>query len=104
MPVKPASAPLRIVRSAAAEEDLVNIWLYVGERDPQAADRLLDRLDRRPQILSDFPHAGVARDDIAPGIRQLVEGNYLIFYRIAEDHIEIARILYARQRIQTDMI
>ncbi|CAN7529608.1 type II toxin-antitoxin system RelE/ParE family toxin [Rhizobium sp. LjRoot254] len=96
--------PLRIARSSAAEEDLVNIWLYVGEHDPRAADTLLDDLDRRPDILSDFPYAGVARDDIAPGIRQLVEGNYLILYKVADDHIEIVRILHARQRITSETI
>ncbi|WP_258160336.1 type II toxin-antitoxin system RelE/ParE family toxin [Rhizobium sp. TH2] len=95
---------MRIVRSSAAEEDLVNIWLHVGEHDPRAADTLLDDLDRRPDILSDFPYAGVARDDIAPGIRQLVEGNYLIFYRVTEDHVEIVRVLHARQRITPDTI
>ena len=95
---------LRIIRSSAAEEDLVNIWLYVGEYDPHAADILLDDLDRRPEILSSFPYAGVARDDIAPGIRQLVEGNYLILYRVTEDHIEIVRVLHARQRITPDTI
>lgn len=94
---------LRIARSSAAEDDLVNIWLYVGEYDSRAADVLLDDLDRRSNILTDFPHAGVARDDIAPGIRQLVEGNYLIFYRVT-DHIEIVRVIHARQRITPDTI
>jgi plasmid stabilization system protein ParE len=30
-------------RSPQAHLDLLQIWLYVAERDPRAADRLLDR-------------------------------------------------------------
>jgi toxin ParE1/3/4 len=96
--------PLRIIRTSAAEEDLVNIWLYVGERNPRAADVFIDELDRRLLILSDFPHSGVAWDDIASGMRRLVEGNYLILYRVGDDHIEILRVLHARQRITPNAI
>lgn len=96
--------PLPLVRTQAAEEDLVDIWLYVGEHNPRAADILLDELDRRAQMLVDSPLAGVARSDIAPGIRQLVEGNYLILYRITDGSIEIVRVLHARQRITSERV
>ena len=96
-------AALAIVWTRAAEEDLISIWLYVAEHDPRAADRLLDDLDRRPRILVDFPDAGVARDDILPGLRQLVEGNYIILYRFI-GNVEIVRVLHARQRITSAFV
>lgn len=92
----------RVARTAAADEDLIAIWLYVGEHNPRAADELLDTLERRIQILAEFPRAGSPRDDIAPGIRQLVEGNYLIFYHIVADGPEVVRVLHARRRITSD--
>ncbi|AZO74651.1 MAG: type II toxin-antitoxin system RelE/ParE family toxin [Mesorhizobium sp.] len=38
----------------------------------------------------------------APGIRHLIVGEYLTFYRVAEDAIEIIRILHGRRNIEAD--
>jgi toxin ParE1/3/4 len=35
----------------------------------------------------------VARDDIAPGIRHLVSGEYLTLYRLTGGAVEIIRVL-----------
>ncbi|WP_292365011.1 type II toxin-antitoxin system RelE/ParE family toxin [Mesorhizobium sp.] len=45
---------------------------------------------------------GAPRDDILPGIRHLVVGQYLTFYRIGDDAIEILRVLHGRRRIETE--
>lgn len=97
-------ARLRIIRSAAAEEDLIDIWLYVGQHNTRAADALIDGLNARMQMLADFPLAGPVRDDIEANLRQLIEGNYVILYRVLDDHVEITRILHARRQITLDMI
>ena len=34
-----------IRRTAQAEEDLVDIWLYIAQDNPGAADRLLDEIE-----------------------------------------------------------
>jgi toxin ParE1/3/4 len=36
-----------IRRTALAEGDLIDIWLYIAAENPGAADRLLDRIERR---------------------------------------------------------
>ena len=38
-------------RTARAEDDLVDLWLHVAQDDTQAADRLLEALDRRCEPL-----------------------------------------------------
>ena len=38
------------------------------------------RIDEKLQFLRDFPDIGTLRDDIRPGFRMLVEGNYLLLY------------------------
>lgn len=43
-------------------------------------------------MLVDHPYAGIARDDLRPGVRQLVEGHYLIFYRVNEFEVNSQRI------------
>jgi toxin ParE1/3/4 len=35
----------KIIRSDAAEEDLLEIWLYIAADNPAAADRLLSKID-----------------------------------------------------------
>lgn len=82
-----------------AESDVEAIGDYIAERDPNAAIRLVDTLERRWDLLTLHPFSGAPRDDIAPGIRHLVVGEYLSFYRVAEDAIEIVRALHGRRNI-----
>ncbi|GLS41383.1 hypothetical protein GCM10010869_69800 [Mesorhizobium tianshanense] len=93
---------LPIIRTANAEEDLIAIWLHIARDDEAAADRLLDRIEARWQQLATYPFSGAPREDIAPGIRYLVVGEYLTLYRVGEDAIEILRLLHGRRSIEAD--
>lgn len=42
------------------------------------------------------------RDDIAPGIRHLLVGDYLTLYRVGDDAIEIIRVLHGHRNIEAD--
>jgi toxin ParE1/3/4 len=78
----------RLLRTAQAEEDLIDIWCYIAKDDPRAADRLLDDLDATSHALAVDPGMGMARDDIAAGVRHFPVGRYLILYRELGDGIE----------------
>lgn len=93
---------LPIVRTSHAEEDLIAIWQYVARDSEAAADRLLDRIENRWQQLAIYPSSGPLRDDIAPGLCHLVVGEYLTFYRVGDDAIEILRVLDGRRKIVAD--
>lgn len=54
---------------------------------------VLDRINERWMLLSEHPYLGMARDDIAAGIRHLIVGAYVTFYRVGTD-IEILRVLH----------
>jgi toxin ParE1/3/4 len=95
---------LRVIRTSAADEDLIRIWLYIAQHNPKAADAILDRLEARFHILEQFPQAGVARGDIGENIRQLVEGDYVIFYRPTAKLVEILRVLHTRQRQDREIL
>jgi len=81
-------------RTRQAEDDLVVIWRYIAENSLSAADGLLDELDAHSQLLVEHPRMGRARDDIAPGLRHFVYGNYLILYRIQDETVEIVRYVH----------
>jgi toxin ParE1/3/4 len=82
----------RIAR--AAQGDLDDIWVHIGSFDVKAADHWLDAVERRFKVLARQPEAGQARPDLAPGLRFLPVGSYLIFYRSIEDGVEIARVIH----------
>ncbi|MBY6240165.1 type II toxin-antitoxin system RelE/ParE family toxin [Methylosinus sp. Sm6] len=91
---------MRIVRSARAEEDLIEIWAYVARDDESAADRLLDRLERKTRLLGENPKIGRERNDIAVGVRSTVCGSYLLLYRIEADHVELVRYIHMRRSLE----
>jgi toxin ParE1/3/4 len=36
-----------ILRTAQAEDDLIEIWIYIAQDNPGAADRVLDDIEER---------------------------------------------------------
>jgi len=90
----------QVIRSPQAEEDLAEIWIFVAENNLEAADRLLDRINEKARSLLQFPEMGRDRSDLAPSLRSIPEGNYMIFYRIAGDDIEIVRVLHGARDIE----
>jgi toxin ParE1/3/4 len=88
----------RITDPAAA--DLREIWIYIAKDSPRAADRLVDRIQRLFPKLADTPAIGRTREELAPLLRSLPVGNYLIFYRPFPDGIEITRVLHGARDLE----
>lgn len=89
-----------IQRTARAEEDLIDIWIYIAQDNPAAADRLLDKIDSKILLLAEQPGLGPAREDIAPELRYLPLGNYLILYRIIPHGIEVVRVVQGARNVK----
>ncbi|MGB3538161.1 MAG: type II toxin-antitoxin system RelE/ParE family toxin [Mesorhizobium sp.] len=89
-------------RSSHAEDDLITIWLYVAQENEAAADRLLDRIEERWGQLAAFPFPGASRDDIRTGIHRIAVGEYLTFYRVGAEAVEIPRALHGRRNINRE--
>lgn len=84
----------RLRVSREAEEDLLEIWRYVSEKSETAAVRLITEINARYETLLDHPQMGRSREELGPDYRSLVVGNYVLFYRLIEEGIEIARVLH----------
>jgi toxin ParE1/3/4 len=95
---------MNIRRTARAEGDLIDIWLYIAAESLTAADRLLDRIERRSQLLATQPFSGVARHDLGDGLREVVIGSYLMFYRVEGDEIVILRVLHGKRDLTAENI
>ncbi len=85
----------RISFTELAAQDLEKIYEYIADDNIAAAVKHRHRLEQRWLALLDQPRIGTKRDDIEPDLRSVTEGNYMIFYRILTDGIEVARVLHA---------
>lgn len=90
-----------ILRHPEAEADLDEIWLYIAQDDPDAADRFIDRIEERCRILAQNPLMGRSRAEMAPGLRSFPIGNYIIFYVPIENGIEIVRVVSGFREIDS---
>ena len=88
-------------QTARAEQDLIDIWLSVAPDSPASADMVLDTLDAKARMLADNPEMGVARGDIMSGLRYFPWRNYLIFYHVADDTIEVYRYIHGARDYKT---
>jgi len=91
--------PLLIKRSAQARADLLDIWLYIADRDSRAADRVVDEIERIYRLISTHPQMGRERPDILPGIRSFAVMSWTIFYRTEDRLIEIVRVVHGARDI-----
>ena len=89
-----------IRRTSQTEEDLIDLWLYIAQDDPGAANRLLDTIEDKIILLADNPRLGPPRPDIAEECRYVLVGRYLILYRIIPDGIEVVRVVQGSRRLE----
>ncbi len=84
----------RIQRTPRADQDLEELWFFIAQDDPAAADRWIDTLEEKIRLLADNPLMGPARPDIARELRYHPVGNHLLLYRVIQGGIEIVRVVH----------
>ena len=83
--------------SDLAEKDLDEIWSYVVEHaSPTIADRLIDAIIDRFELLAEQPRMGRLRLEFGAGVRSFTVESHVISYRHDED-VTIARVLHGRR-------
>jgi toxin ParE1/3/4 len=98
-----------VERRPQALRDLSDIAVHLAEESGNAdvAFRFLASVETSFEQLAAMPEMGVARkyfDPVLAGVRMMrIAGfdNYLIFYRPAENGIEIIRVLHAKRDIDS---
>ena len=80
----------------SAVHDLEKIADYsLSNWGQKQSDDYLDEFEKAFHLLLDNPGLGKSRADIKPGYRSLPIEKHIIFYRIAEQSLEILRILHS---------
>ena len=83
-----------------ARSDLKNIWTYLAEFNPDAADKFLRELAKKFQLLAENPKLGHAHDEFILKLRSFPYKKYVIFYFPTETGVEIYRILHGARDIE----
>jgi addiction module RelE/StbE family toxin len=82
-------------------KDLRAIYNYISIDSAFYAARFIGKLITRVDQLLDFPDSGrMVPEKNDPEIRELIEGNYRIFYRIKNEKITVLRIHNAARKIK----
>ena len=84
---------MRVRWTEQAFTRLAGIEDYVAADSPSAAQRLVARLVRRASTLAGTPNIGRRVPEL-PGsdLRELIEGNYRIVYRVRSPRVEILTV------------
>lgn len=86
-----------------AKMDLMDIVSYLNTLSPQAALRYYDLIVEKVSSLAEMPERCHFARDIAlkaKGYRYLIAENYLVFFVIKADIVQIRRIIYGKRNYE----
>ena len=83
---------------AAAEADLVEVWLQVADDGGNdRADEYISRVQAICELIASQPDMGVGRPDIAEGVRSFPVDRYVIYYEHYDSTLSVLRIWHTAQ-------
>lgn len=89
-------------KAPQADQDLDSIWDLIATNSVRVADKQIARIGEIFELLLENPLAGRERRELRAGLRSFAVGNYVIFYDLLPDGIEIIRVMHGRQDINSD--
>ena len=89
----------RINKSFQADRDLNDIWDFIADADQTQADKFIDLLLEKCELLARFPEMGRTRHEFIVNLRSFPVKNYSVFYLPVENGIEISPVLHASRDI-----
>lgn len=79
-----------------ALKDLVEIRDFIQRDKPSAAKQEAKRIRKIVERLSQFPNSGRQVETI-PTVREVIAGNYHVYYRILPSQVEILRVYHGKR-------
>ncbi len=88
--------------SKESKQDLIEIKRYIkyNLQEPKIAQNLISKIRKEINSLNNNPEIySIIDDDIIKRleIRKVIVDNYIVFYRIKSDSIQIVRVMYGRR-------
>ncbi len=89
----------QVLLTPDAEESRIEIWRYVAQDSPDAADRLLERIDEKCRLYATQPRMGSPRSDLGQNVRCFPVGKYVVIYRPIADGIVVLLVVHGARDI-----
>lgn len=84
---------VKIVWTRKAVSDLKSIFNFISTDSRIYARQWIDKLVARVDQLSEFPKSGrIIPEKNDPSFREIIEGNYRIFYKLQKGSVIILRV------------
>jgi toxin ParE1/3/4 len=81
-----------------ARADLNEIWAYIVQDNPDAADGVIDKIEATLEALVPFPNQGHKRPDLTGRpLRFIVVREYLIAYAPEEKPLWVVAVMHGRR-------
>ena len=91
-----------VVFTRSAQTDLLEAWMFIAEDSFEAADHVLDTIEKEAQTLALQPLMGRARSDLSVGIRSWpTSTSYNLYYLPTDSGITVIRILHHARDIKS---
>ena len=91
----------RLAPQAQADVDHIAYYVFVESGSIETADRLIESISARFNLLGTHPRAGRRRDDLRPGLRGFPVGEYVILYRVDGNDAVILRVISGHMDIES---
>ena len=89
---------MRLEYSTAALRQIDKALAYIGERSPQGAANLRERIEAAAAMVQDHPHAAQATSRARTRRVVLTPYPYVLFYRVTADEVTVTRFRHTSQR------
>ena len=88
--------------SKESQQDLIEIKQYIkyNLQEPEIAQKLISKIRKKISALINNPEINAIIDEeiiTKLEIRKLIVDNYIVFYRIKSNNIQIVRVMYGRR-------
>ena len=95
---------MQVVWTDPALDHVDEIAVYIAQDDPDAAARWTVELFDAVQRLADFPESGRTVPELAArGVREVIFGAYLVFYRV-DTAVEVLSVRHGSRQISPEEV
>mgnify|MGYP000679895057 FL=1 len=96
---------MKITWSPLAAEQVRDIASYIALDKSSVAEQWIDKMFDSVEQLIDFPKSGRVVPELQiNSIRELVQGNYRVIYKIQDNSISVLTVKSYRQQLRSDEI
>lgn len=91
-----------VLFARSAQTDLLETWSFIAEESFEAADHVLDTIEREAQTLARQPMMGRERPELGTGIRCWpTSSSYNLYYLPVPSGVLIIRVLHHARDVQS---